>query len=184
MPYSLSYRVSDTHRRPNIQVLHSQQQLPRGFSRLGRLSLPGQKIRLRRLSGSTLLVNEPAPSSTSGRSIGSSFGARHILILIFLLAIPLSTWAAEVRGRIWDETTREAPQGGTIRIVCGSQEFPGTLAPNGSYSIRGVPSGGTCQFFVNAYGLEASRTIAVNGPVVNFSGEVRRVGGTIVLIPR
>lgn len=91
--------------------------------------------------------------------------------------------AAELRGRIWDASTGSAPVGGKLQLNCGGKPNPHPLGGKGSYSIRNVPSG-NCKLTVTTPSGTASRTIAINRPVVKFSGETRAVGNGIILIPR
>jgi len=91
--------------------------------------------------------------------------------------------AAELRGRIWDTNTGKAPAAAELALSCGGQPNPHPLGGDGSYSIRDVPSG-NCKITVNTSRGKASRTIAINRPVVKFSGETSAVGNGIVLIPR
>ena len=91
--------------------------------------------------------------------------------------------AAELRGRIWDAKTGNAPAGGSLNASCGGNPNPHTLVGSGSYSIRNVPDG-TCTLTVSIGNSTASRTITINKPVVRFNGEIRKAGNKFFLVPR
>ena len=106
----------------------------------------------------------------------------YIWPLILLLASTIAS-AAELRGRIWDAATSKAPENASLRLSCGGNPNPHPLLGSGSYSIRNVPNG-TCTLTVNTANGSASRTVTINKPVVQFSGETRKAGNKIFLVPR
>ena len=102
---------------------------------------------------------------------------------VMLLLATSVVSAAELRGRIWDAATGNAPSGGSLQLNCGGSPNPHSLVGNGSYSIRNVPSG-PCKITVRTSDGTASRNITINKPVVRFNGETRRAGNRIFLVPR
>jgi hypothetical protein len=111
------------------------------------------------------------------------FRSPSVWFLILAIFLPTVASAAEVRGRIWDASTGAAPAGGEVQLSCGGNPNPYILRGSGNYSIRDVSSG-TCQVTVTTSGGSATRSISVNKPVVQFSGETRAIGNRIVLIAR
>jgi hypothetical protein len=117
------------------------------------------------------------------RSDAAATRSRRIATAAFWLVILSQAFsgiasAAELRGRILN-----APTGAELKLNCGGKPNPHPLGGSGSYSIRNVPSG-NCKLTVTTSSGTASRTIAINKPVVKFSGEIRAIGNGIVLIPR
>ena len=102
---------------------------------------------------------------------------------LVLCLIASSASAAELRGRIWDAKTGKAPKGGSLKLSCGGNPNPHSLVGSGSFSIRNVPDG-SCKITVSVSGGKASRNISINKPVVRFSGEIRKAGNQVLLVPR
>lgn len=92
--------------------------------------------------------------------------------------------AAELRGRIWDAATDVAPPGGTLRVHCPGFSEPTELSGNGNYSFRNVPPQVSCTLTVSTNAGEGSRSVNVNGPVVRFDAELRKIGNRLLLIPK
>jgi len=116
-------------------------------------------------------------------------GLGRSLFLWFLISTSLllsgTASSAELRGRIWDGSTGVAPIDGELALSCGGNPSPNPhpLTGSGFYSIRNVPDG-TCKLTVTTSRGTASRTIAINKPVVRFSCETRAVGKRLFLISR
>ncbi len=130
--------------------------------------------RMRRPSDSP----DATPATTPAACIG-------LWLLIGTSLLSGAACSAELRGRIWDAATGAAPAGGSLELSCGGDPSPNPhpLTGSGAYSIRNVPSG-TCKVTVHTSQGRASRTVAINKPVVQFSCETRAVGRKVVLIPR
>ena len=93
--------------------------------------------------------------------------------------------AAELRGRIWNPKTNQAPAGATLHVTCPGFERSLGLADNGQYSVRSLPSNASCTVAVSI-GDKRSSNVAVrtNAPVVRFNAEVRSLSNRILVLPR
>ncbi len=110
---------------------------------------------------------------------------RYVCVLRFvLLLVPFvvgSVQAAEVRGRIRAFGSDTAPADATLEITCSGKKKTLNLSGNGSYTMRGLPSGVFCRLLVRSGGV-ASRSARVK-PTARFSAQMRRRSGSIELIP-
>lgn len=110
---------------------------------------------------------------------------RHTSVLrLVLLMVPFvagSVEAAEVRGRIRAYGGNAAPGDTTLAITCAGKKKTLKLTGDGSYTMRGLPSGSFCRLQVSS-GALASRSTRVK-PTARFSAQMRRRSGSIELIP-
>lgn len=59
-----------------------------------------------------------------------------------------------------------------------------SVSQNGRYSIRGLPSGETCELWIEINGATSPKIpFTTSGPVARFSGQVRRRGSSLILMP-
>jgi hypothetical protein len=105
---------------------------------------------------------------------------------LYALLFPSATLASELTGRIWDPGSGKAPTDGNLELTCSAPKYNEgiPLTGDGSYSLRKVPPGASCQLTITAAGGRAVRQVNVGGSVVRFDAEARVVGGRLVLIPR
>jgi hypothetical protein len=107
--------------------------------------------------------------------------------VLVLMLVSERVYAADLRGRIWPASGQQNLPADTRLIVkCpGIADKSTSLADNGSYSIRGLPSSTTCELTLQIDDL-LSRVVTVrtSAVVVRFSAEVRRSDKTIIMLPR
>ena len=54
--------------------------------------------------------------------------------------------AAELRGRVYSSDSRPIPENAEIRVFCGEGSYQTKIDPNGSFSIRLIPSKTACRY--------------------------------------
>ena len=92
--------------------------------------------------------------------------------------------AAELRGKILAFGGGNPPSGAVMYAECKGTQKHASVASDGRYSIRGLPSGTTCELSIAIGDAKSPRIpFTTSGPVARFNGQVRRRGNSLVLIP-
>jgi len=112
-------------------------------------------------------------------------GAVSVVLFVFLV-IPAVVSAAEIRGKFSAYQDSGIPAGTKINVTCGNFNKPGTLRPNGSYSIRGLPASRGCSYQVKYADGAKSAEIPFNSGngVVRINGKLRKHGNTMIIISK
>jgi len=110
-------------------------------------------------------------------------GAVSVVLLVFLV-IPAVVSAAEIRGRFSAYQGSKIPAGARIMVTCGDFKRAEAIKPDGSYSIRGLPSSRGCTYQVEYPDKAKSALISFNSGngVVRINGKLRNLGKTIIII--
>ncbi len=120
--------------------------------------------------------------SISNAIIQAGWGA--LIGIILIVGGAHYTSAAELRGSIREQGANSAPAGAVVHAKCGPAGGESRLAGDGRYSIRNLPSGKACELWVRIGNLASPRIpFTTSGPVARFSGQVRRRGNGLILMP-
>ena len=104
--------------------------------------------------------------------------------MVVVLVMSGDASAAELRGRIREHGSNRAAAGSVVHAVCGGTSKSAGLTGDGSYSIRGLPSGQTCELWVKMGSRVSARVpFTTRGPVARFSGQIRLRGNGLILMP-
>lgn len=63
-----------------------------------------------------------------------------------LLFLSWNVTGAELRGRVYSSDSKPIPENAEIRVFCGEGFYQTEIAPNGSFSIRSIPSKTACRY--------------------------------------
>lgn len=109
-----------------------------------------------------------------------------ILALLICWSITTIAVAAELRGNFFAAKDTSIPKEAKIHVTCGSKTYDETIRPDGSFSVRRLPSRTGCVYRVMFSDSFKSKEIAFNSgrSVVKINAEIRKYKNLLLIIPR
>ena len=99
------------------------------------------------------------------------------LLFLILLSFASNINAAELRGRL------KGLPGATVAVNCIGDRGSSTVSSDGSYAIRGLPSGRDCSFTVSEGGAKSVNIpFSTSRSVTIYNGRLRKHQNRILVI--